>query len=261
MKKLFTTMLCLIITFCMVLAVGCSNDETAFSEIFNGNYVEVQASEVTAFNNSVSASEKALDINEGVKFEYYEDEVDGKEYEKESVIFKTVIDNGVLKMAGSTSEEEKDDGRETKENCEIYYDTDTLYFNDGIRKQSVKTDLTAHFNRAIARLNEFALDKVVAKYTNLNGVKFYKEVADGATKIKLEFEKIEDRDEITTGKILFVYNAENALVAINVEIIEQERGFGDNKYEKIIINVEPYSGAVELPSDLASYTLATRPAW
>ncbi len=256
MKKLLTTILCLVLSFCIVLAVGCNDGKSITSAVFNGDYVEVKASDITAFNQSVAQTEKALDITKGVKFEYVENEIDDNEYEKENVSFKTAIVDGKLLLAGTTSEDEKDDGKTFTENCEVYYDGETLYLNNiGLaKKESRNVSLITYFNRAMQQLNRFTLDNVVARYSNLNGVKFYQETTDGLTKIKLEFENIEDHDEKTTGKILFTYDAQMTLVAINVEVIEQELGFGDNEYEEIIINIEAWNGEITLPTDLGAYT-------
>ncbi len=256
MKKLLTTILCLVLTSCIVLAgAGCGNS------VFNGNYVEVQASTVTAFNESVSPTQKGLDVNQGVKFEFIENEFDGNDYEKETVEFETVIVGGELKMAGTTSEYEKEGNREVTESCEIYYDGDKMYINDGTNKVSFVATVKTHFIRAITRLEEFNFDTVVAKYSNLQGVKYFMEERADQTKIKLEFEDLEDATERTTGKILFTYNAQKMLVAINVEIVEEDLEPGDNEYEETIINIEAFGGMIQLPDDLATYTSTIKLPW
>ncbi len=257
MKKLLTTFLCLVLTLSIVLAsTGCKDGELSIeSALFNGNYVQVEASEITAFNESVAETEKMLNFANGVKFEYVENEYEDDEYEKERVYFETKMDEQILVLAGRISEEEKDDGRELNESSDIYYVYDTLFVNNGLTKESYQIGLMQYFNRALSRLETLTFDLVVQKYSNINGVKFYKEEVDGNTKIKLEFEHIEDADEKVTGKILFTYNAQKQLVALNVELIEQEKElFESDEYEHIIINFEAFNGDITLPSDLESYT-------
>ncbi len=253
MKKLLTTILSFALSLSMMLMVGCK-DGSVNSAIFNGNYTKVLASELTAFSESVVQSEKGLDISRGVEFVYIENEVDDDDYEKEAVNFKTAMIEGVLKMKGNTSEEEKDDGRETSQISQVYYDGETMYVDNGVKKVSFKTTISAQFERAMTRLNEYTLDKVIAKYSAINGVEFFKEETAEFTKIKLEFENIEDHDEKTTGKILFTYNAQNELIAINVEIKESELGLFEDEYEEIIINIKGWEGAIEAPTDLDAYT-------
>ena len=56
MKKLFTTLVCCILALSMVMMTGCSS-------VFNGNYVEASAEEVSTFAAQVDAVEANEDFD------------------------------------------------------------------------------------------------------------------------------------------------------------------------------------------------------
>ncbi len=253
MKKLFSTILCFTLSFCIVLAIGCGNNSN--DAAFKGNYHQVQASEITAFSESVGASNKEIDLNKGIKFEFAKTEMDGDEYEKESISFKTQVVNDSLLMAGKTLEDEKDDGREKKEETEIYYNRDTFYMNNGVKKEYVKIPFNQYLGTLTLAFGDLTLDALVAKYSNDDNVKFYMEDGKDFTKIKVEFERLDGDDKII-GKFCFRYNADKLLTGIYAELREEEP-LEPNEYSDIFMSIEAYEGEIELPNDLDTYTSAS----
>ncbi len=268
MKKLLTTILCFVLALSIVPAMGCDNS------VFNANYQQVQASEITAFNSSLGGESNEI-MGNGIKIEMSSNEHEANEYEKFNLSYQMIVEKvdgkDVTKLSGKINEEEKENGKLEKEQSELYYDGQTLYSYTKTEGKAVngefkyKMDVPS-ISQYIAGITELfrtnnsgymSLDSVMAKYASDNGVKFFMETTDNGTKIKIEFTELEDddMDEIINGKVYFVYDANKVLTALKVEIKETSL-FDKNEYEEINVNVEAWSGNISAPKDLDKYTTA-----
>ncbi len=257
MKKLLTTILCLVLTMSIVLATGCKEDNLS-DKIFEGNYTEVQASEITAFNATVGESGKEVDMSKGIKFEFIQNEMDDDEYEKINVSFNTSLLDEIFVMKGRITQEEKDDGNDKNIDADIYYSGDTLYCNDGVSKTCQKIPLKSYISSMTMGFSALTLENVetvISRLLNIKEFKYYKEVGESVTKIKFEFSEREDLDERKSGIILFTYNnTQNNLIAVNVKIVEDSTSiFDKDEYDETIMNIEGWSGDIDLPADLDTY--------
>ncbi len=257
MKKLISLLTCVALSLCVLFSFGCSDEEVGY-EVFNGDYQAITANELLEFKKDISALELGFNFNKSVKFEFKENEIDGSDYEKETVSFVTNYIEGSFKMSGLISEEEHDDGRKQGQTSEIYYDNQTLYVHNTLRKECYQTSLESYFERATIRLLDYSIDKVITRYSNLEETKLFKEENADITKIKVEFEDVKQGDEKVSGKILFTYNTQKELIALNVNIKEQDiELFSSREYDQIVINIEKTEETVELPTDLDTYQLVT----
>lgn len=267
MKKLITIMLCLILSLSVFATVGCGG-----GSVFNGNYKEATETEVEAFAQAVAEAEKGeeFNYNSGVKLEL-EISVESSEYNMDlSAEIKSIAVEEKLQMAGEMTmsgimpgaEEEVEESNSAK----IYYVDDYMYLDTKIEgeemkiKQPMTVDEFIGSAGSMGNMGDMGLDldsvtslsQLLESMGEIPNVKISIDNGKSNNKIKIE---ATDEEMGAVGTAILVYDASYNLIAAKVEM-EMSMQISDTESMAMSTSVviEPWSGSIDLPSDLDTYT-------
>lgn len=261
MKKLFTSLVCCLLAFSMVIMTGCSS-------VFNGNYVEASAEEVNTFAAQTEAVEDNEDFNyaAGVQLKssvYVKYIVEGEQAVVDiSMDYKTILEDGDLKAQGSVKMDIPGE-HGTKMNAQFWQADGFMYLKgtssmqEGEVKAKYPMSFDDMFGDLIDSFSEVSLTSDLSYYLEMAGsfqdtVKFYIEKTETTNKIKIEVPETTIEGSSVSLLVVMVYDANYRITAAKVDAKLTE---GD-LVMKTNFELQAWNGSVSLPSDAADYTFA-----
>lgn len=248
MKKLLTVTLCLILAISTAMMFGCEKSA------FDGDYTEATATEVSAMAEQIAQAEggEELDYSQGVKLVFDMDMSDGETTGGIEMNLKAIAVDNDLQMSGTMALVE---GEESS-SAEIYFAQEYIYTSATYEGQTVKIkmpmsidDFIGNYAGSAGTDVTYSIADVMEMVEGEENVKWYVEDKEDVKKIKVEYAE-EGMGEL---KVVLVYNAEYKLTAMSYEM-NMSQTVGEETMELTLkMTVEPWSGTIELPSDLNTY--------
>ncbi len=258
MKKLLAVVLCLFITIgCMTMS-GCKEDS-----VFDGNYTEVDQASITAFATEVENKETVVDLDDGVKMTFDMNiSVDGETISDIEMTLFTALFNNKIQMQGEMDMKVPmgaDDDLETI-SSDIWYEDDYMYMKSSYDGQDVKykmemgiEDFISDYTNGVSEPEN--LDDLLEMYKEAEGIKYYLDQTETISKIKIEIPEVIVDGEKIKLTAAFVYDAEQTLYAVMMDMEMSVEYLGETMDTRIYITIEQWSGEIELPSDFDEYIL------
>ncbi len=249
MKKLLALMLVLSLCVSTALFTACG------SSTFKGNYKETTAEEVTTFMAEIAEDGEEIDILSGVKIVIKADMPMGEE---------------TMKVDASMSLTEEEEGKyaltsnyyvkmgETEADMDVVYKDGVSYTNIKTKGAEAKIKATQDIDDALNSLEalemafEYDLDMALEMAAQYEGVKIYMDKGEDGAKIKVSG-KIEDEGSKGDIELIFVYNAQNKLIASSITMNAEMTYEGETVKTSMTATVEPWSGKISAPSDASDY--------
>ena len=249
MKKLLTVTLCLILAICTAMMFGCEKSA------FDGDYTEATATEVSAMAEQIAGAEggEELDYSQGVKLVYDMDISAGEMSGTVKMDLKAIAVDNDLQMSGEMTV-----SGDEEISAEMYYTQGYFYANGTFEGQTRKAKMPMEIDDFIGNYTgsagtdvTYSIADVMEMVEGEENVKWYVEDKEDVKKIKVEYAE-EGAVEL---KIVLVYNADYKLTAMSYEM-NMSQTVGEETMEmNFKMVVEPWSGTIELPSDLNTYTM------
>ncbi len=281
MKKLISILMCLVLSLSMAMAIGCGNSEGT-GKIFEGKYTETTSENLKTYAAEVDKVEDAEDLNfaKGLAMNY-QMTMNMKQGEENLDIemlmnIRTSIKDGKFKMSAvSTTDAETDvkDNQTADMVIEALGGIDMeLYFNDNnyyAKMEDAKYYIPFNVDDAVDAVEEdfetaldyvIELDDAIEMITSQTGAKLYIDESGDNTKIKIEAKAsavVNSSSNEGTMTIVFVFDKNHKLVAYQMEMTSTGKMFGTSEGSMTVkLGIEPYSGNVDMPKDLDTYTKA-----
>ena len=250
MKKIFAIVLSALLCLSLFMVAGCGS-------AFDADYKETDAAAVSQIVTKATEAEEGtkIDYSAGVKV-YMDIDMNmtaGGKTESvkinSSMYFKAANDNAA--MYG----EVKGEGQGENLNAKVYYSDGYLYTNGTSEGKTVKTKQAISIESVIAEFDMtrsttlMDIRAAFASVANIEGVKYYTAEKDGNTYIKFTFESA----EMGKGEMYFIFNADFNLIGFKMQSSGKMELDGGSMESKMLISMEPYSGSINLPSDLDTY--------
>lgn len=253
MKKLFTILTSILLTFVIMLGTGCGSISTS---IFKGDYTSVSAEKALSIANKCNI----VSVNNtGLKIEFDIDDY-GEEQEVEIELSYSTgrpllkmeteevgVDLDIYYIDGYAYAKGNLDGDITK----VKYQTTLkeLIFNEGTQYEDEASD---------SRL--FDPRTVISMYRNYDGVKFYTETTNKYVKIKVTYTLVYEMPnvgkETTVRSYVYVFDKSYNYVASMILVTKERVYRGSKETSKKEYLAERYDGKVKIPSssELAKYS-------
>ncbi len=259
MKKVLTMLLCFVLTLSIALATGCGGDAT-----FNGNYSEASVVNTAAFAEKVENAEgkQEIDTAKGIEMTFKLEGSDSAEGITESITMnmslKSAIKDEKFSFAGKVDGITKCTGeQDEKEAMEMYYSDGKFYVNENGDKMYVELDMEAAISQVENGLSQAfyqiqSLEELLAEFTVMPGAKIYIDDNENTPKIKFEY-KVEADGLKTEMLTVMVFDKDYNLTAYKMEMKISGVMDGVNGSTNMSMTIKPYSGNIDLPSDLDAY--------
>ena len=249
MKKIFAIVLSALLCLSLFMVAGCGS-------AFDADYKETDAETMNEIVDKVEDAEEgtSIDYFKGVKLVIdvkMNMSVQGKTESmavKSNMVMTAVDDN--LIMSGEIKAD-TDDG---KVDGKVYYSDGWLYANGTYKDNQIKMKqampieyFIGHYTDGAEQMMDIAF--AMRQFGSLEGAKFFQAEKDGNTYIKFTFESAE------MGKVemYFIFNADFNLIGFKMQSSGKMELDGGSMESKMLISMEPYSGSINLPSDLDTY--------
>ena len=250
MKKIFAIVLSALLCLSLFMVAGCGS-------AFDANYKETDAETMNAIVNQAYEAEEGTRINyaKGVKVALEMEMKMTANGKTENVSVKsnmvmTAVDDNLI-MSG----EIKANGDGENVDGKVYYSDGWLYANGTYKDNQIKMKQQKPID---AFIDEFSKDSTMfmdiqnafEHVANIESIKYYSAVKDGNTYVKFAYEEV----QMGKGEIYFIFDADFNLIGFKMEgSSKMDMGQFGSMESKMFISYEPYSGSVNLPSDLDTY--------
>ena len=260
MKKLLTTITCLLIATCMLFMTGCGS-------VFDGNYVEASAAEVTTFVEQVDAVQENENFNyaSGVqlKTSVYLKYVEGTVSQEIDLVmdYKAVLVENDMQAQGNIKMKLPSEmgGNMT---ADFWQKDGYMYLKgtslqDGEIKAKYPMSFDDMFGDLMDEFSEISLNSDINYYLGFaenyqDTVKFYIEQTETSNKIKIEIPEITEEGVTVSMQVVMVYDANYRITAAKVDMSLVE----NSVTMKANFEIEGWEGTIQLPADADTYTYA-----
>lgn len=261
MKKMLALALGVFMIVGATLFVGCGS-----KSVFDGNYEEVQVSEVQDFVTELQEAEKStrMDYLVGSAVKYsMEMEEDGATMEMSIDVKVVTGSENNSQFSGSVKEKSyypntEERGDEFSGN--IYYKDGYMYFNGTVDGKTKKYKNEIDIEDTLYQMNSINQDivTIISFIEAGEGYKCFMDSSDNGTKIKVTYERTETSESGSAeekSEVIFVFDKDKNMTAMKIsgyERIKDANGKITGNVE-IEMTIESWSGTISLPSDLDTY--------
>ncbi len=249
MKKIFAIVLSALLCLSLFMVAGCGS-------AFDANYKETDAETMNEIVDKAEDAEAgtSIDYFKGVKLVIDVEMKMSAQGKTESMAVKGNMVMAAIDEKLAMSGEIKANGDGENVDGKVYYSDGYLYANGTYKNNTVKMKQEMPIEYFIDRYTDGAeqmMDIAFAmrQFGSLEGAKFFQAEKDGNTYIKFTFESAE------MGKVemYFIFNADFNLIGFKMQSSGKMELGGGSMESKMLISMEPYSGSINLPSDLDTY--------
>ena len=261
MKKILTVVLCLLVAISSLLVAGCSS-----SSVFDGNYTEVEQTEINTFASTVEDKATAVDFSDGIEMTMkISFPLENQVYDV-NMNFKTTFSDDILLIEGnmSTPFQTSPTGPMQVMKADFWCANGNIYMKANYGGQELKIKQSMDIDEFIneytgssAEEVETSLSALLEKYAEATNVKYFLEQTETLSKAKIEIPELVVEGQKIKMTTAFVYDAELTLTAVMMDLEMTVDNDLDPNTEgvktKTYISIQQWQGTINLPSDLSSY--------
>ena len=282
MKKFLAILLGIVMCFGATALVGCGSQ-------FDGNYKEVDATQLETFAASAAEAETKEVSLDGAKLVMSMESIDGEEYTKTSMDVTLKVSDDVLQLAGSMKSDMKSESyinegeyETMKTDAKVYMPGDGFMYTDGSmemagEKESVKVKTPMPFSietyismqGANVQMDVADIIEATGVYEDEN-VKFYLDDAgEGQGKKFKVVVDVNDEEGVrgedgyykTSVKAEYYvimdkdYNVTAFKVTGEINTVYQDDGVEESSLTKVSATVELWDGEIEFPEGMTDWEL------
>ena len=262
MKKFINVLLSLILALSLLVFTAC--DENT-GNIFEADYKEASVAELATLVNSVDASTNGdeVNFNDGVKL-VLNANIMGTTIQMDLKTQKTeddlLMEGSVLTAATYATYTNEIQGKVYYKGGYLYTDSSSsVKLDDQVISQEFSKTKQAYtldeYLEVFTELSiiELDIEEMLDQFEETENVKYYVAKTNTKTNVKIEITNFSEDGTTVNGSVVFVFDANYKLIGYMMDATISATYFGETETYNTYMSFEPWSGTVNIPSDLSDY--------